>query len=157
MIAGRFTLLWFFFLSILIFRIYPGLMRVRLILYGSSMEQNTKCESVWAGKKEGKGSGIEVLPVVWLCAICKRHTERFSLIKLHCSLPTPLCSCTNETNLFSASSDLSDFSEDVAARKWEQAESQSDYLLWDHSRSGSLSKGFSLHLACYYYYFRSVF
>lgn len=72
------------------------------------MEQNTKCESVWTGKKEGKGSDIEVLPVC-LSGICKRHTERFSLIKLHCSLPTLLCSCTNETNLFSDLSDLSDF------------------------------------------------
>lgn len=53
------------------------------------------------GRKRGKGSGIEVLPVSFF-GICKRRREIFSLKNRHSSLPTPLCLCTNETNLFSA-------------------------------------------------------
>lgn len=122
-----------FFLSILIFRTYPGLMGVHLIRSMGAAQrrmQNVNQDGQRREGKKGKGRDEEVYPVC-LFGTCKKHRVRFSKkapqntniavspplfahaqIKLTTSLPC-LISGLRLKNLG-----------DVTARKWEQAESQ---------------------------------
>lgn len=106
MIAGWFTLLWFFFPSILIFRIYLGLMGAhRIHSMGAAWSRMQNVNRDGQGRKGGKGAEQKFCLFASLEYI--RGIEKDFLSKNPIApSPTQLCPCTNKTNLFSTLPDF---------------------------------------------------
>lgn len=156
------TVLIFFFLSILIFRIYSGLMGVHLIHSMGAAQRGRQNVNMDGQGREGKGGGEEIRPICFF-ETYKKHRERSSLInrnKQKTQLLPPHPSLPMHKYLCLASLLVCDWR---SQRLWQQQNvsklslKQGKNMLWDHLRL-LLPEGahVSPRLLAYCYYFRNV-
>lgn len=152
----------FFFLSILIFRIYSGLMGVHLIHSMGAAQRGRQNVNMDGQGREGKGGGEEIRPICFF-ETYKKHRERSSLInrnKQKTQLLPPHPSLPMHKSLCLASLPVCDWR---SQRLWQQQNvsklslKQGENMLWDHLRL-LLPEGahVSPRLLAYCYYFRNV-